>query len=575
MIFINYNHVLVFISLFIHLQLSGAVGKNHCLTGEPITLDCHFKVPSGTRRENVSVLWQFEGSRAQLNKSTLFEFKAGNITQHSLGYDVNVNELLKGNAPLHLVCPAVTDEGRFSCVILVKPENYATTVTLHVSARPTLSLTEHATVLNGQKTTLSCEITGFYPEHLEIQWLRQLGHKNEPVEVDVCTESPMPNPDHTYSQKSHMTIQGNKTENHGAVYICQIKHRSFNTPQSKTVRLSVVETPQNPVVLIAVTVVSSLVLVSLILGAAVIGYLYLHKVPPSISDINTPSVIYANTRADIKCTISRVNPKYVNVQWYMVLPHDPGNHDPPWGALNTVSLEPLEGQALFSESGERKTLSLEDLTEHLRLHSDDTRLVSVLSLCPTVSDDGGRYRCMVTYKGQTYTRETTLSVKTQPSFLQISSAPQIPVLGQQLVLCCRMERFYPAQVQLEWWGPGGERLLGPVVQYGPFSDYQGLHSVWSTTELTITTMEEGLVYTCRAYHSSFPEPGYQDLPYRVNLKGTPPTLKFIKCDPARPQVGQECSLSLCVEDFSPNALSVSWFRNGEPVPTGFSPPRPA
>lgn len=45
-------------------------------------------------------------------------------------------------------------------------------------------------------------------------------------------------------------------------------------------------------------------------------------------------------------------------------------------------------------------------------------------------------------------------------------------------------------------------------------------------------------------------------------------MKFIKCDPAQPQVGQECVLSLCVEAFSPDSLSISWFRNGEPVPPG-------
>lgn len=109
---------------------------------------------------------------------------------------------------------------------------------LVIAARPFLSLTEHATVLNGEKTTLSCKITGFYPELVVVRWVQKAGHQNLSV-ADVCSSSPILNPDYTYNLTSHMSIQGDHTVNHGAVYICQIEHRSFDKPQSRTVRLSV------------------------------------------------------------------------------------------------------------------------------------------------------------------------------------------------------------------------------------------------------------------------------------------------------------------------------------------------
>ncbi|KAL2090997.1 hypothetical protein ACEWY4_013260 [Coilia grayii] len=553
------QHFTTFSFLFIYLQLSGAVEEKHCLTGEAVTLGCHVSVPQSAQLTDIEVCWQFKRRIRvhQTEGNKLFEFVAGNITKYLPGYAVDLDALLKGNASLHLANPAVADDGEFTCAILVKRvEKYVMhKVSLHVSALPSLSLTDHATVLDGEKTTVVCDITGFYPEQLEVEWLRRRGNQNVSVEADICTRSPSPNPDHTYSLRSQITIQGNRTLNHGTVYICQVKHRSLSEPQSRAVQLSVLERPQNPVTIIAPAVAACVLIVLLIAGAAWIVYRYFHTVPPSVSDICSPSVIYANTRADMKCTVRRVKPKHVDVQWYRVLPHGAGTDAP-------------SGQAQ-----EKEPLCTEKLTKDSQLHSENTQLLSTLSLSPKVSDDGGRYRCVVAYKGHTYIKETTLSIKTQPSFLQISSVPQVPVLGQRLLLCCRVERFYPAQVRLEWLGPGGE-MLGPVVQYGPFPDYQGLHSVWSTSQLTVTAVEDGLVYRCRVYHSSFPEPGYRDLTYQVNLKGTPPTVKFVKCDPAQPQIGQECTLSLCVEDFSPDALSVSWFREGLPILTGVftSPP---
>uniref|UniRef100_A0A3Q3K525 Ig-like domain-containing protein n=1 Tax=Monopterus albus TaxID=43700 RepID=A0A3Q3K525_MONAL len=46
----------------------------------------------------------------------------------------------------------------------------------------------------------------------------------------------------------------------------------------------------------------------------------------------------------------------------------------------------------------------------------------------------------------------------EPSFLQISSIPQIPKVEKLLVLCCRVENFFPKHIDLEWSRNDGEQV---------------------------------------------------------------------------------------------------------------------
>uniref|UniRef100_A0A8C6UM75 Ig-like domain-containing protein n=1 Tax=Neogobius melanostomus TaxID=47308 RepID=A0A8C6UM75_9GOBI len=106
----------------------------------------------------------------------------------------------------------------------------------------------------------------------------------------------------------------------------------------------------------------------------------------------------------------------------------------------------------------------------------------------------------------------------EPTFLQISSIPQIPKVQRLLVLCCRVENFYPSEIYLEWSRNDGEPVHS-ATHYGPFSDHSHLYSMWSKIQLTMAAEDESAVYTCRVYHSSFSVPGYKDVHYHINTKG--------------------------------------------------------
>ncbi|KAM4625948.1 signal-regulatory protein beta-1-like [Polymixia lowei] len=463
--------------------------------------------------------------------------------------------LQQSNASLQLRNVTVGDEGVYICRIIT-PVVYTEATQLEVFARPSVLLPEKATVTEGEANTLQCDITHFYPEKLDVTWQIQNGSQLVPADVTqlyrVCTEMAVLNADGTYSIRSGITVHSSAVKGREIHIICQIKHQTYTGPYSKTVALTVLapkEPVYNAVTLISVTSVISLLLVISVIGGMLLLYRHFHRVPPSVSNILKPSVIYANVPAELKCSIKRIRQRELKVKWYK--------------ATANQDIVPVSD----SQSELDPVLTTEDLSDQATLQSESRHHVSILTVCLTVSEDPTTYQCVVLYRGKKITRETTVTVKVEPSFLQITSIPQIPKVERLLVLCCRVENFYPEDVYLEWSRNDGEQIR-TVTHFGPFSDHKRLYSVWSKIQLVMAREDERTVYTCRVYHSSFPSPGYKDILYHINTQGTPPNVMFISCEPISPQLNDECTLNLCVKDFCPKDVSIIWSKNGERILSG-------
>ncbi|KAG9353019.1 hypothetical protein JZ751_017595, partial [Albula glossodonta] len=280
-------------------------------------------------------------------------------------------------------------------------------------------------------------------------------------------------------------------ENNGVRYICAIMHRAYPAPYHASVTLRV-QAPFSITALIAGTMATSIFLVLLFLGSIFIYCRYFQSVPLRVSDIITPSLVFAKVPTELKCNITSKRPRRVKVGWFKLKPASDRNADMTWDSCSEIS--PLNG------------------------------------------------------------------------------LPHVPEVGKPLVLCCRVEKFYPKKIDLEWFRQG-ERV-NDVTQFGPFPDTDREHSVWGKAEFTVAKEDNKATFTCRVYHDSFPEPGYEDITYQINTQGTPPNVMFIKCDPPQPKVGERCTLSLHLCDFSPARISVTWRRNSQQVHYGvfLSPP---
>ncbi|XP_066528411.1 natural cytotoxicity triggering receptor 3 ligand 1-like [Hoplias malabaricus] len=342
-------------------------------------------------------------------------------------FDVDEAWLLRGNASMIIRNVTLGDEGEYSCGVIIQPDQYDHTVHLKLSAQPSVSLPGLISVAPGEEKMLRCDITKFYPEQLRVMWWNETGA--EPVR-DVCTGVPVPNADGTFNVTSRFTVKTETLGSEVTVYKCLVEHRSFSDIYSKNVTIRV-------------------------------------QAPVSVSEIIKPDVIYASTLTKLSCRIIGVGPKQLKVQWFKLSSHNSENSE-----------EPERNREADSLTGD---WSLQNNTE---MESENKVHTSILSLKLTINDDQTKYCCVVHCRKEKIIRSTTLSIKVEPELLQISSQPQIPRLGHSLVLCCRIEKFYPENIHLEWHKQG-EELQQSSVQFGPFSDHHNLYSMWSKTELTV------------------------------------------------------------------------------------------
>ncbi|XP_059186132.1 uncharacterized protein LOC131969033 [Centropristis striata] len=524
--------------------------KLSVLVGADVTLSCRFdKLSKRVEWSTLTIEWNMVDKLAE--KRIVYLFEDGRAHVNRYGTVVDRMRLLERDASLQLRNVTVGDEGLYNCRIIT-PLVYTEATSLEVLARPSVLLPQKAAVTEGEEKTIQCDITRFYPEKLAVTWLLQNAshtvHTGASHLYRVCTEMAIRNPDGTYSIHSGITLHSSTVKDGELRIICQVEHQTFSRPYNTSVTLTVQAPSQPPysaATLIAVSSVISLLMVSSVIGGALLLYRYFCKAPPSVSEISQPSIIYAQVQTELKCTIRGARQRELKVKWF--------------------KLRSSADSEVQSESA--SLLVSEDLSEQACLQSDGRHHTSVLTVCLTVTEDLTRYQCVVLCRGKRFSRKTTVRVKVEPSFLQISSIPQIPKVERLLVLCCRVENFHPQDIELEWFRNDGEPV-GQFTHFGPFSDHNHLYSVWSKIQLVMAREDESAIYTCRVYHSSFAAPGYKDVLYHINTQGTPPNVMFIDCEPLCPLLNEECTLHLCIKDFCPEDVSVTWTKDGEMVHSG-------
>uniref|UniRef100_A0AAY5K1J0 Ig-like domain-containing protein n=1 Tax=Esox lucius TaxID=8010 RepID=A0AAY5K1J0_ESOLU len=229
------NFGLIIMLVLLHCKGATTESTRKILAGMDVTLDCPFNKPDHVPLMKVTVEWGVMVDEHAVQR-LVYTFQDERPMVHRVGSWVDAKSLLQGNASLHLLNVSVADEGVYCCRVIITPNTYKVSTRLEVSAKPVISLPEAVTVMEGEKRTLMCEITGFYPEQLTVTWLIQNGSQ---LSRGVCTGMATPNPDGTYSVSSLITVQATATESSGVVYVCHVTHRSHPGYHSKGVLLTV------------------------------------------------------------------------------------------------------------------------------------------------------------------------------------------------------------------------------------------------------------------------------------------------------------------------------------------------
>ncbi|XP_074974887.1 tyrosine-protein phosphatase non-receptor type substrate 1 isoform X2 [Caretta caretta] len=425
---------------------------------------------------------------------------------------------------------------------------------LVAAAQPTVLLSpQNPEITAGGEKTFSCDVHQFYPQEIDISWLvRKYGSKHErPLTQDICTGVPL-------AQKGMFTVLSRVTrevseEDDGSLYICEVRHESLEKPLrgNTTIFVTTPRQYQRDMGFIVGVAAACIVITGVCSIFLTIFYReQFMKVPPQVSLINKPDVIPINEKLKLMCNINGFRPKVISVKWYRRTPQMASSEAP--------------GEASFL-LGPREDIT-DKARQPLETNGKFFSVPSCLTYIPTIPDDGAVFECSIEHSAlkSAIWMSTTLSVTARPASLYITSWPQAPTVGEKLILSCVVEKFYPKNITLTWFRNG--QLVSDVTQFGPFPCEIDYFSVWSQTEFMLTNEEEGAVYICQIKHSSFGN--IEELFYEVNLQGTPPEVLWITTDPSVPVLGEELRLNCRINNFSPNVITVNWFRDGHLLQAG-------
>ncbi|GCB63243.1 hypothetical protein scyTo_0014602, partial [Scyliorhinus torazame] len=157
------------------------------------------------------------------------------------GASISDSDLLKGNASLYLPKVQLADEGSYTCTVFITPESEKQTSTMQVLVRPNVSLsTQSITIPNGSEGSVKCDVIGFYPQQLDISWMKISKQRIENISSINYRKYFVTNSDKTFSVSSQLRIRPTMEDN-GEKYRCVVKHSTF--PGGFTIEsvLSVVE----------------------------------------------------------------------------------------------------------------------------------------------------------------------------------------------------------------------------------------------------------------------------------------------------------------------------------------------
>ncbi|CAM4653959.1 unnamed protein product [Caretta caretta] len=533
------------------LEIKTSPSPVFCLVDTHIELHCNFTIWKSVKLEDVAVKWTINN---EFGEKTVYQFDGKHTLYHRNGALVNPELLTQGSASLNLHNVTLDDEGIYTCTVLITPQYGSGTIRLQVRAQPTVLLSpQNPEITAGGEKTFSCDVHQFYPQEIDISWLvRKYGSKHErPLTQDICTGVPL-------AQKGMFTVLSRVTrevseEDDGSLYICEVRHESLEKPLrgNTTIFVTTPRQYQRDMGFIVGVAAACIVITGVCSIFLTIFYReQFMKVPPQVSLINKPDVIPINEKLKLMCNINGFRPKVISVKWYRRTPQMASSEAP--------------GEASFL-LGPREDIT-DKARQPLETNGKFFSVPSCLTYIPTIPDDGAVFECSIEHSAlkSAIWMSTTLSVTARPASLYITSWPQAPTVGEKLILSCVVEKFYPKNITLTWFRNG--QLVSDVTQFGPFPCEIDYFSVWSQTEFMLTNEEEGAVYICQIKHSSFGN--IEELFYEVNLQGTPPEVLWITTDPSVPVLGEELRLNCRINNFSPNVITVNWFRDGHLLQAG-------
>ncbi|XP_038661995.1 natural cytotoxicity triggering receptor 3 ligand 1-like [Scyliorhinus canicula] len=168
-------HILTFGSVVSLISMSDTIKLDifqnplQAFRNEDVLLKCEVAGYSGDNIDpnTVGVQWMLD------SHTEVYSFMGGEHVPKRPGASMSDSDLLKGNASLYLPKVQLADEGSYTCTVFITPESAKQTSAMQVLVRPNVSLsTRSITIPNGSEGSVKCDVIGFYPQQLDISWMK-------------------------------------------------------------------------------------------------------------------------------------------------------------------------------------------------------------------------------------------------------------------------------------------------------------------------------------------------------------------------------------------------------------------
>ncbi|KAM3918800.1 uncharacterized protein RB166_013571 [Leptodactylus fuscus] len=583
------------------------------LRGVNVTVPCEFS--AFTPGKTINVRWTKSQNGQNIE---VFNYITRQRTASRPGsYMEEESEIQKGNAALHIPQVQFSDEGEYTCSVIVTPEGAEGRSSLQALALPSAALIpgDAVTVELGSERSVSCEVSNYYPKDtLNIRWVRH--EKDSPkcvvLERGTCTGEAITNIDGTFNTTSQLTLYPTQDDD-GYKYSCVVKHRSLRQDLMMNFTLTVTEREDNTGTVVT-AVLLTLFAVTFLLFAVLLYYQVFKKDPPVLSEIVGSDHLTDMTRTTLTCQIMNFKPKALEISvclkragkevktihtWRS--PRDPESS-------SRLIMDDNGGDSSAAIDVERQSLMNGDVSPTQRplqldmsppvITPDRPRLLHCIPwhrfstyscqcsvhISPSFyGDNGAEFSIHVSHPALTasvYQKRTLHVSGVAPALLRIVS-PVYMTHGEPMTLTCPVTGFKPKPLQITWlkkdkndqeteiitWNSNaGTDVRNNIHKVTENEHEDKSYSVQSALKITPTVMEDnGATYICRAYHPATDKRVEEALVMAVTAF---PVLDPIRLVEDKVHVGDKMNLSCKIHSFYPKPIEAKWYtEDGQSLPS--------
>eukprot|EP00062_Callorhinchus_milii_P003610 gi/632941108/ref/XP_007885687.1/ PREDICTED: uncharacterized protein LOC103174894 [Callorhinchus milii] len=405
------------------------------------------------------------------------------------------------------------------------------------------NITKPAHFLHHQEAFLDCEISGYRPDGINIEWLLQRRESNtvtiykwsdkestEDVKSLLLSDSETldqtfnivssieQHSDGTSSVTCHVKLLLDIFKDDKAILTLHVRHDSTESFFSESVTLNV------------------------------------EGVPPMLTDIVMPPRVIHQEVLALTCPINGFKPRPLAISWYKRHNNE---------EVEIVKVEPGKLSETVGNEIERPKY-VHNLNE-LRYEDGTYSITSILKFIPTIiEDNNSQYICKITHPATSITRtkEVSLTVKALPNFDDIILHPKSPIADEILIATCRVHSFFPRNIIIVW--RKDDEILAEMIPDAEVTiGKDNLFYFKSRLEFVVVREDFGKHLYCEMRSDSPGECRRAECSLIPMVAS--PIIEYLKSEPPFPEPGKEATIQIRVHKYFPKDVVFLWFKNNERV----------